>query len=206
MSTFTVPISSGQPTKDNHYCNSSSLGKDCPKDGFRLKGPYASSLKRTIPYSCVCVCVFHILFSETIQEEKTLFCSFWSDRKPRRLWATRDSGTGFWWRKVWSSLSGLLDSWLDSVSRWGALFELISLSKWKAEIANRCSFQPYVTESPWAGQTEPIVPGCIFVFDGAGGGNLGFAEREFVSAELHPSLELLWKPDGGCGSLVSWVL
>lgn len=127
---------------------------------------------------CVCVCVFHILFSETIQEEKTLFCSFWSDRKPRRLWATRDSGTGFWWRKVWSSLSGLLDSWLDSVSGWGALFELISLSKWKAEIANRCSFQPYVTESPWAGQTEPIVPGCIFVFDGAGGGNLGFAHTE----------------------------
>lgn len=62
---------------------------------------------------------------------------------------------------------------------------------------------------PWAEQTEPTVPGCNFVFDGAGGGKQGFAhterEREFDSAELHPSLELLWKPDGGCGSLVSWV-
>lgn len=141
MSTFTVPISSGQPTKDNHYCNSSSLPGESivPRMGLDYRDhmlPVWKGLFLTY------MCMYHMYlffrsfwhhtshpFLRTNPGRENSFSSVWSDRKPRRLWATRDSGTCFWGAKVWSALSGLLDSLTGFCQLMRSTAKLLSLLK-----------------------------------------------------------------------------
>lgn len=92
---------------------------------------------------CVCVCItcicflglfgttHHILFSEPIQEEKTLFLQFdltgsHADCEPHVTVARVSGGA-----KVWSALSGLLDSLTGFCQLMRSTVELLSLLKVK---------------------------------------------------------------------------